>query len=76
MATDGEYETRVLSVIVQKKGEAIFEEGRTIVRIDDGAAGEFVRVEQECGAVAFDIEEWPTVRAAIDKMIENCREQT
>lgn len=56
-------------------GEPIFSERATRISIVDEAAGEFVEVSQESraglGKIAIDREEWPTLRAAIDKMIES-----
>lgn len=69
------YEERLMKIMVAPVGEATFSELSTFIEIVDEAAGEFVRVEQEDGAVNITPEEWPAVRAAIDRMIGLCREQ-
>lgn len=72
------YETRTVKVSVVPKEEPIFHNGVTSIEIVDEAAGEFVEVTQ-CndsneGKIAIEKSEWPTLRAAIDKMIKECRE--
>lgn len=73
-----EYETRVTSVIVAPVGEPTFSEMATTVSITDEAAGEYVEVIQtgraDLGKVAISPEEWPAIRAAIDRMIDECRD--
>ncbi len=70
------FEIRPLALVVTAEGDAIFSETSTRVEIDDEAAGEFVTVVQsnrtEAG-IAIDPSEWPTIRDAIDQMIDNCR---
>lgn len=65
------YETRVLSLIVKPKGEPIFGDRATTVRIDDEAGGCFVAITQDGQRVCIDQAEWPAVRAAINRL---CRE--
>ena len=67
-----EYETRVTKLTITPKGEPIFAEMATNVYIEDEAAGEFVIIEQHSegyGKVAIDLNEWPTIRKAVEKMI-------
>lgn len=71
------YETRVTELTVAPKGEPIYSELATRVKIRDDAAGPFVEVTQEGGSVdlrgvSVDKREWPVIRDAIDKMIEEC----
>ena len=72
-----EYETRIMSIIVVPEGEPTFSEFVTEVRIVDEASGEFVEVSQDgrtdTGKIAICPDEWPTLRAAIDRMISECR---
>lgn len=72
------YETRVTAVIVAPVGESTFSEMATMVSIEDDAAGEYVVVRQDgridFGKIAIDQAEWPALRAAIDSMIEKCRD--
>ena len=72
-----EYEIRVRSLIVLKKGAAIFEDGATVVEIDDEAGGEFIVLRQphedERGEIRITAEEWPTIREAIDRIAKGCR---
>jgi len=55
----------------------LFHESATSIEIVDEAAGEFLEVRQ-CnedyeGTIKIDVHEWPTLKAAIDKMIKECR---
>jgi hypothetical protein len=72
------YETRTLKIAVGVKGEPIFHEGTTEIEIVDEAAGEFLKITQsmdnaEPGVIKIDPHEWPMLRAAIDKMVKECR---
>ena len=71
------YETRTLSIIVLPEGEAIFSEQATTITIEDDAGGEFVTVEQpglaDAGKIRIDPTEWTALKAAIDRMICECR---
>jgi len=67
------YETRTTKMIVGVKGEQLFHCSITEIEIIDEAAGEFLEVSQEGGKLGFDPEEWPHVRAAIEKMFKLCR---
>ena len=72
------YETRTLSLIVLPEGESIFSEMATTIRIEDDAAGEYICVEQHAdgsvaGKIEIDTGQWPALRAAIDRMIGECR---
>jgi len=71
------YETRTTKVMVLFKGEPIFHESATEIEIVDEAAGEYLEVSQ-CsdsheGKIKIDVYEWPALKAAIDKMIKECR---
>jgi len=71
-----DYETRVTKLTVAPKGKPIFDESATDIYLEDEAGGEFVIVEQYnegYGKVAIDVYEWPTIRAAINKMIAKSR---
>ena len=71
-----EYETRVMALIVMPKGDDIFSEFATHIRIADEAGGEYVEVEQngrtDIGKIAINPDEWPMLREAIDLMIGEC----
>ncbi len=73
------YETRTTKVTVLFKGESLFHESATEVEIVDEAGGEFLEVSQ-CsdsheGKIKIDPYEWPALKAAIDKMIKECRKE-
>jgi hypothetical protein len=72
------YETRTVKVSVAPKGEPLFHNGVTNIEIIDEASGEFLEVSQcndnNDGKIFIDPYEWSTLRAAIDKMIKECRE--
>jgi hypothetical protein len=73
-----DFDTRTLKIAVIPKGEKIFNNQVTQVEIVDEAAGEYVEVSQ-CsesydGKIGICKYEWPAIRAAIDKMLEECRD--
>jgi len=68
--------TRVTKLTTTPDGEPLFSERATDVLIEDMAAGEFVVVEQRAdgmGKIAIDPDEWPTLRAAINRMVKGCQ---
>ena len=77
-----DYEVRTMKVVVVPVGETCFSERATFIKIADEDGGEFVKVTQEGGSddlarsVAFDPEEWPHIRDAIESMVRKCRKAT
>lgn len=72
-----EYETRVTQLTVVPDGEPIFSEMAYVVEIEDEAGGEYVTVESQAdayGKIAIAPQEWPALRAAIEKMLMSCRD--
>ena len=72
-------ETRILSLVVTGDGKQVFDESASVVSIEDDAAGEYVEIHQlmgglKPGVIEIDPYEWPTLRKAINKMVNNCRE--
>lgn len=71
------YETRITQLTVAPAKEPIFSEMATTVTLEDEAAGEYVVVEQLVrdapGKIAIVPDEWPVLRDAIDRMIQECR---
>jgi hypothetical protein len=70
-------ETRVIKWIIMQAGQPIYSERSTEVEIVDEAAGEFVEVSQSdegYGKIGIGPDEWPSIRAAIDDAIKQCRE--
>ena len=60
-----------------EEGKEIFHESATFIEIDDEGGGEFVTVTQTSdgyGKIGINPSEWPVLRAAIDKMVEGCRQ--
>lgn len=70
-----EYERVVSAVLVRPVGAAIYAAGVTRIEIDDEAAGPYVLVSQEDGKIGITAEEWPTIRRAIDDLLEWCKGQ-
>lgn len=73
------YETRTTKLTVLFKGEPLFHESATEIEIVDEAAGEYLEVKQ-CsdsheGKIKIDPYEWPALKAAIDRMIKECRKE-
>lgn len=71
-----QYITRTTQLTVLPKDDATYSELATTITITDYAAGEFVVVAQDnddYGKIAINPEEWPNLRAAINRMIKECR---
>lgn len=75
------YDVRTTQKTILPVGDPIFSEAATTISIDDEAAGEFLIVKQEGGnssrephSVLITPEEWPTIRATIDEMMETLRD--
>ena len=72
------YTTRTTQISVMPIGEAIFSERCTRITIEDEGGGEFISVQQlkargDDQQVTIDPEEWPTLMAAIDRMVGECK---
>ena len=64
--------TRITKLTVVPHGEPIFCERATSIEIVDEAAGEFFELTQsgdDFGKIRFDVEEWPHIRAAIERLM-------
>ena len=71
------YETRTTKVTVLAKDEPLFDYSATEIEIIDEAGGEFLKITQSGenheGMIKVDQYEWPTLKAAIEKMLKECR---
>jgi hypothetical protein len=68
--------TRVTRLHVGPRGSTLMSERSWLVEVDDEGGGEFVTVAAQGGCVSeirIDPSEWPALRAAIDRMIGECR---
>ena len=79
MSRNMEYETFTTAMTIKPKGEMIFSEMATTIEIEDEAGGCFVVVKQEgkihepgLNQIAIDPQEWPTLKDAIERMLEVC----
>lgn len=65
---------RTVGLAVLPNGDALHSDMATFVNIADEGAGEYVEVRQTAHGSVFriDLEEWPVLRGAIDKMIAGC----
>ena len=69
------YRSRITQLTVLPEGVPLFSEMATTVEIDDESAGEFVVVSQDSRTdkgIAITPEEWPELRAAIDRLVGQC----
>ena len=73
MSKQTQPELRVTQWTLVKPGLPIFDETAWTIRIVDEAAGEFLEIENHNGKVGINPEEWPALRAAIDKAVNECR---
>lgn len=70
---------RITKMSITPEDCALFEYAATHVAIDDQAGGEYVTitqcVEDEHGAnvICINPNEWPAIRAAVNKLIKECR---
>ena len=69
------YEVRTTQVTLTPKGDPIFSEFASHVRIVDEAAGEFVEVVQDQGTIRIDRDEWPHLRSAIEAVVSQCKDR-
>ena len=72
-----DYETRTTRIVVLRKGAELFDESATSIEIEDECGGEFLMISQSPDAgtqkIKFDPQEWPHIRAAIDRLAAECR---
>ena len=70
------YRTILGQLLVVPDGKAMGDEGVTIIGMDNEGGGAFVTVRQEeqlnANEIRIDPEEWPAVRAAINRMVREC----
>jgi hypothetical protein len=69
---------RVTQLTVVPDGKPIFDESATQVEITDEGGGEFLVIRQTGaggGQIRLDVDEWPTIREAIERMIDEVKEQ-
>lgn len=75
--TKPKQKARVTRIVLVPDGEPLFSETATTVEIEDEAGGEFVEVSQhgftDAGKIQINPEEWPALRAAINRMVRECR---
>lgn len=73
------YDIVTTALTVVPKDGALYSERATVVRLEDEAAGLFVVLEQTPDAgtqrVAFDVEEWPSVCQAVERLVRVCLER-
>jgi len=69
-----DYKTRTTQIMVHPaENDTILSEMATRVSIDDEGGGEYVKAAQlNTGSILINPDEWPELRAAIDRMIAEC----
>lgn len=71
---------RITKMSVLPDNCSIFEYTATHIAIDDEGAGEYVTITQHTDdrhgdhVVNINPDEWPAIRAAVNKMIKECKE--
>ena len=72
------HQPRVTRIAVGPQDEPLFSEMVTTVEIVDEAGGEFVEVIQHggegIGKIQISPEDWPALRAAINRLVRECRD--
>ena len=68
--------TRITQLSVAPEGADLYDDRSTHIEIDDEGGGEFVTISQPDNGVTIRIDpnEWPAIRAAVNKLIKECRE--
>lgn len=64
--------SRVTKRVLLPDGEPLYSESAIVVEIQDDAAGEFVEVTQKDAKFSVDPDEWPRLRAVLNRMIKEC----
>lgn len=68
------FQIRVKELVVIRGDKPQFDESTIVVSIEDEAAGEFVKVAMaDDKPPAFDVDQWPVVKQAIEFMVSHCR---
>lgn len=73
------YETRITKLTIAPKGEPLFSPHVTHVEITDEAGGEYLKITQQTetmeeGAILITDEDWPVIKAAIERLLPDCRD--
>lgn len=71
----GDSQIRVTRLAIVNNNRPLFDETTIVVSIADEAAGEFVTLStpDERSVVAINVEEWETVKKAVEFLISHCR---
>ena len=68
--------TITTKLCVVPSGKPIYDEAATTIGLDDEGGGLFVTIRQEdnldTNEVKIDPEEWPAIRAAVNRMVREC----
>ena len=65
---------RITRITMVKEGEPLFSEYGYTIQIEDEAAGEYIKItDHHEGEMSINPEEWPALRAAINKMVRLCK---
>ncbi|MFA5630319.1 MAG: hypothetical protein WC997_02305 [Porticoccaceae bacterium] len=66
---------RVTQVVIAPEGADLYDERGLMVGMTDDGGGEFVIVRNCCGegSLRIEPEDWPGLRAAINRMVEGCK---
>ena len=66
--------TRITQLTVAPEDAALYDHRSTVIEIVDEGGGEFIKITQpsQTAEIRVEPEEWPTIRTAIDNMIEEC----
>ena len=75
-----ELEIRIIEVAVLQKGKTIGDISATFVKLEDEGLGEYLKVYQanismQPGEIAFNVNEWDSIKTAIDFMVPNVRSE-
>lgn len=68
--------TRITQLTVAPEGADLYDDRSTHIEIDDEGGGEFITISQpEATAnIRIDLGEWPAIRAAVNKLVKECKE--
>ncbi len=68
--------TRITQLTVAPEGADLYDDRSTLIEVMDEGDGEFIIIIQpvKAATIRIDLDEWPAIRAAVNKLIKECKE--
>ncbi len=65
---------RTTQLTITPENESIYHERATNISVQDEGGGEFIAITQDGQEVTFDVEEWPHIVEAVERIIAEMKE--